>query len=172
MIAGRSGAGKSRLLRMIADLDPHEGDAWLGEHSRAGMQASRWRRHVTYVPAEPAWWADTVREHLRDPRRAEALLPRLGLTADKLDAPVAQLSTGERQRLALARALHEDVRFLLLDEPTSALDAENAERLDDTILQLKQEGIGFVVVTHNAAQAARLADRRYVLSASGLEAAG
>lgn len=166
---GASGSGKSRLLRMIADLDPHDGQAWLDGQPRAQMPAARWRRQVTYVAAEAAWWADTVREHLRDPQRAQALLPRLGLPADTLDAAVARLSTGERQRLALARAVHAEVRFLLLDEPASALDPENALRVDQAILHLKREGVGVVVVTHNAAQADRLADRRYRLSAAGLE---
>ncbi|MEI2418091.1 ATP-binding cassette domain-containing protein [Orrella sp. JC864] len=169
-VQGASGAGKSRLLRMIADLDPHEGQASLGDQDRAGMSAVRWRRHVTYVAAEPAWWGETVREHLRDAARAARVLPQLGLPDSVLDAPVARLSTGERQRLALARALHADVRFLLLDEPTSALDAENAARMEQALLQLKAEGVGLVLVTHQAPQAQRLADQRYVLTRDGLQA--
>ncbi len=168
VIMGASGAGKSRLLRWIADLDPHDGLASLDGQARASMAATAWRRRVTYVAAEPAWWDESVRAHLRDPARAAALLPALGLSPELLDAPVARLSTGERQRLALARSVHDEVRFLLLDEPSSALDPVNAARMEQAILDLKAAGVGIVLVTHHAQQARRLGDACYRLDAHSL----
>src|SRR5882757_2517859 len=104
-ITGPSGSGKSLFLRMIADLDPNEGEVWLNERARASMSAPEWRKQATYVSAESGWWADTVVEHFAAARRTEVaeLSARLGLRADILDAPVAQLSTGEKQRLSLIR---------------------------------------------------------------------
>src|SRR5579875_1928265 len=62
-ITGRSGAGKSVLLRMIADLDRNEGLVRLGDTERRAIPAPAWRRRVTYVPAESGWWAEGVRAH-------------------------------------------------------------------------------------------------------------
>jgi ABC-type iron transport system FetAB ATPase subunit len=63
-LSGASGSGKSLLLRAIADLDPHEGEVWLGGEPRSRMTPSLWRRRVGLLPAEAFWWADSVGEHL------------------------------------------------------------------------------------------------------------
>ena len=55
-VSGPSGAGKSLLLRMIADLDPNQGEVWLNGVARSSLAAPAWRRQVTYVPAEFGWW--------------------------------------------------------------------------------------------------------------------
>jgi ABC-type iron transport system FetAB ATPase subunit len=106
-ITGPSGSGKSLFLRMIADLDPNEGKVWLNRTERASITAPEWRSKVTYVSAEPGWWADTVIEHFARSKRSEVagLAARLGLHADLLAASIVRLSTGEKQRLALVRAL-------------------------------------------------------------------
>ena len=65
-VKGPSGAGKTLLMRAIADLDPNEGRVTLNGEDRALIPAPLWRRRVIYVPAEPGWWAETVGEHFGD----------------------------------------------------------------------------------------------------------
>jgi putative ABC transport system ATP-binding protein len=172
-ITGPSGSGKSLFLRMIADLDPNEGEVWLNERDRASMPAPQWRRQVTYVSAESGWWADVVIEHFPAGRRSEVaiLAARLGLRADLLDAPVAQLSTGEKQRLALVRALLGGPPVLLLDEPTGPLDEVSVAQVETLLHELMAKGTSIVLVTHDASQAMRLGHRRYRMMAGKLETA-
>jgi len=126
-IRGPSGAGKSLLLRAVVDLDPNQGEVWLGGQRRSALPAHRWRRQVAYLPAESHWWADEVGEH--HAHWPMAVLEALGFGPEVLKWSVARLSTGERQRLALARLLANRPRALLLDEPVANLDAANAERV-------------------------------------------
>lgn len=167
-IAGPSGIGKSLLLRMIADLDVNQGNVRIDQQQRSSMPAPQWRKRVTYVAAESGWWGEHVAEHLAHPQRVQALLSSIGLRADILLAPVAQLSSGERQRLALLRAVTQQPQFLLLDEPTSALDKHSMTQVETLLLQLKQEGTGLLLVSHDPAQIGRLADRVFQMSHSGL----
>lgn len=167
-IAGPSGIGKSLLLRMIADLDVNQGEVSIGHQARAAMPAPAWRRRVTYVAAESGWWGEHVAEHLTQPQRVREFLAVVGLRADILAAPVAQLSSGERQRLALLRAISQQPQFLLLDEPTSALDASSMMQVEALLRQLKQDGTGLLLVSHDPAQIARLADRVFQMSHNGL----
>src|SRR6266700_2489844 len=85
-ITGPSGSGKSLFLRMIADLDPNEGEVWLNGRARVSMPAPEWRKQATYVSAESGWWADTVVEHFAASRRTEVaeLSARPGLRANIL----------------------------------------------------------------------------------------
>ncbi|MBV1835037.1 ABC transporter ATP-binding protein [Novacetimonas pomaceti] len=160
-ITGSSGSGKSVLLRMIADLDPHEGDARVDGQACSGMPAAQWRRLVQYVPAEPAWWSDIVLDHMADTDAVRDLVARLGLRAGCLHAPLSRLSTGERQRLALIRALQLHPRVLLLDEPCSALDAATTDRVEAVVHAVQAEGTAVVLVSHNMGQAERMAGRQF-----------
>jgi len=162
-LMGPSGAGKSVLLRMLADLDPHEGDAFLDGLPCAAMPAPAWRRQVAYVPADSGWWSVRVADHFAADTDYAALLPRLDIAAQAATWPVARLSTGERQRLALLRALRPAVRVLLLDEPTSGLDADSVARVEALLREQLQAGLAILMVTHDRAQAQRLATRRLVL---------
>ena len=171
-ITGPSGSGKSLFLRMIADLDPNHGEVWLNGRERASMPAPEWRKQAILVSAESGWWADRVSEHFPANRRSEmaTLSARLGLRSDIPDAPVAQLSTGEKQRLALLRALVLDPPVLLLDEPTGPLDEESVVRVEALLRERMASGTSILLVTHDPAQAARLGSRRYRMLAGRMEA--
>src|ERR1019366_6852366 len=65
---GPSGSGKSLFLRMIADLDPNEGEVFLDGVARSTMTAPAWRRQVVYVPAESGWWTDHIIDHFAQDR--------------------------------------------------------------------------------------------------------
>ena len=167
-ITGRSGAGKSVLLRMIADLDPHEGNVALNGIDRLTMPPANWRRRVAYLAAEPGWWHDDAAPHFPDRPAAEAMMPTLGLAPALLDQPVHRLSTGERMRLALIRTLLNAPDVLLLDEPTGALDPE-ATRLVETLLRDRlAAGVALIAVTHDRTQAERLGATRLHLEAGRL----
>jgi phosphate-transporting ATPase len=158
-VMGPSGSGKSLLLRAIADLDPNAGAAALDGEDRAAMPGPDWRRRVGYLAPVPGWWADRVGAHFGDRDAARPLVEALGLAAEAFDWPVARLSTGEGQRLALARLLAGAPEILLLDEPTGALD-EAARGAVETLLQERlTAGLGVLITTHDRAQARRLAKR-------------
>jgi putative ABC transport system ATP-binding protein len=171
-ITGPSGSGKSLFLRMIADLDPNEGKIWLNGKERASMPAPQWRKQATYVSAESGWWADRVIEHFDVNRRSDvaALAARLGLRVDLLDAPIAQLSTGEKQRFSLARALLPSPPVLLLDEPTGPLDEESVAQVEALLQERMASGTSILLVTHDPDQAERLGSQRYRMVAGHLEA--
>jgi ABC-type multidrug transport system ATPase subunit len=161
-ISGPSGAGKSLFLRMVADLDPNEGEAILNGVSRANLPAHLWRRRIPYVAAESGWWARDVRDHFAPDQlaRARSLAGRLGVGAAPFDGEVDRLSTGERQRLALVRAFILDPPALLLDEPTGPLDPTSVLEVEE-ILKERQAGGGVIVlVSHDPAQGVRLGAMR------------
>ncbi|MDB5710432.1 MAG: transporter related [Sphingomonas bacterium] len=171
VITGASGSGKSLLLRMIADLDPNNGAVALDERSRSAFTGPEWRRHVPYVAAESGWWADNVEEHFADDQgdAARALATRLGVGADKFSEPVARLSTGERQRLALVRALVLASPVLLLDEPTGPLDPESVAAVEALITERAASGTIVVMVSHDPNQSERLNAVRYHMANRQLE---
>jgi ABC-type iron transport system FetAB ATPase subunit len=171
-VEGPSGCGKTRLLRAIADLDPAEGYVFLEGVERSEVPAPEWRRRVRYVAAEPGWWSTTARGHLPPTGKLDRLLAALGLDAAVLDRPLAELSHGQRQRLALLRALADEPQVLLLDEPTSALDAQTAALAEELIKFQLLAGRTLVLVSHDAAQVARLAHARLRLASAPAESGG
>jgi len=171
-LTGPSGAGKTLLLRAIADLDPNRGSVFLDRVSRDDFIAPAWRRAVGYLAANSGWWADGVGVHFPDHDRAAALLPELGIAADALTWRVARLSTGERQRLAFARLALVSPRVMLLDEPTSGLDAEAVESVETMLGQRLAAGTAILLVTHAAEQARRLADRQLQMTDGAVTEAG
>lgn len=171
-IQGPSGAGKSVLLRMLADLDPHAGDALLDGRPASALSAPDWRAAVVYQAAEPAWWEATAGEHFAasDAAFVAATLGALGLSPALLDTDIERLSTGERQRLALVRSLARRPRVLLLDEPTAALDPDAVARVEALLRAQLASGMAVLIVTHAGDQARRLAQRIFRLEQGKLAA--
>lgn len=169
-ISGSSGSGKSSLLRAVADMEPHGGTALLDGVPAGRIPAHEWRFRVRLLPAESAWWFDTVGAHFSDPGVPGHAV--LGFEADIGTWPVTRLSSGERQRLAILRVLENDPQVLLLDEPTANLDGENTDRVEQLIRRFQTEhGVPVLWVGHDPAQLERVAGRRFRLIQGRLEAA-
>ncbi len=168
-VSGPSGAGKSLFLRAIADLDESTGHVSLDGTEREAMQAPEWRRKVAYVPAESGWWADRVQDHFTETADLSSLLQQVGL-ADARSWEVARLSTGERQRLALVRALQAEPQVLLLDEPTSALDPPSVALVEVLLKEQLAAKRSLLIVSHDPDQPGRLGARRFVMDKGCLTA--
>ncbi|MHC4049910.1 ABC transporter ATP-binding protein [Bradyrhizobium sp. 25ACV] len=166
-LQGPSGVGKTLLLRSIADLDPNEGTVKLDGTLREAMPAPAWRTRVTYLAAEPGWWSDTVQEHFTAWDDALPLVARLGLPDGCGPWSIQRLSTGERLRLGLVRALMLRSRVLLLDEPTSALDPAAAAAVEGVIAERVSDGTSVLWTTHDGAQARRVGARIFVMRPDG-----
>lgn len=166
-LQGPSGVGKTLLLRSIADLDPNEGAVQLDGTLREAMFAPAWRKQVTYLAAEPGWWSDIVQEHFTGWDDALPLVTRLGLPDDCGPWPIQRLSTGERQRLGLVRALTLRSRVLLLDEPTSALDPAAAAAVESLIAERTSSGTSVIWSTHDNTQARRVGSRIFAMGPDG-----
>jgi UDP-glucose/iron transport system ATP-binding protein len=172
-ITGASGAGKTVMLRMIADLDPHEGTVVFDGTDRATLPAPQWRGLAALVPARSGWWDDTVAAHFHP----ENEVARRALAADLLlpealfARSIEEASTGERQRLALMRALLGEPRLLLLDEPTASLDPESTGAVEAVISRRLAAGTTVIWVTHDAAQASRIGDTTLHMRTGGALAA-
>jgi len=159
-VLGPSGSGKTLLLRAIADLDPNDGEVSLDGANRGAMPAPAWRRQVTYLPAEPGWWGDRVADHFPEPEVARALFPPLSLPVTMMERPLAELSTGERHRIALARVLVQSPKVLLLDEPTSGLDQGSTRGVEAMLRERMSAGMSLIFSTHDEDLAKRLGNRR------------
>ncbi|MBA1446145.1 MAG: ABC transporter ATP-binding protein [Chromatiales bacterium] len=158
-LTGPSGCGKSLLLRAIADLDAqHQGEAFVDQTPRQSLTGSEWRRRVGLLPAESAWWAERIIDHL--PQQDLSLLQSLDLPPESKNWSVSRLSSGEKQRFGLARLLLNQPQVLLLDEPTANLDQTNRERVEVLIDQWRKKHDSAVIwVTHDSAQQQRVAHR-------------
>lgn len=159
--SGPTGSGKTLLLRAIADLDAADaGTVRLDGTPREAMEPRAWRRRVLYVHQAGVRLPGTVRENLE---RIRDLTPRPGEVPDVpgLDpqADADRLSGGERQALALHRALLCEPRVLLLDESTSAMDAATASTWEARVCAWAAEGRGVLWVAHDAGLARRLGAR-------------
>lgn len=187
-IVGPSGAGKSTLLHLLGGLDrPTEGTVRLGERELGGLsdrETARLRnRHVGFVFQFHHLLRDfSALENVMVPRliggdppvrareRALGLLEQVGL-APRRDHRPSELSGGEQQRVAVARALSNEPPLLLADEPSGNLDVDTSGRLHEVLFEMVEDhASALVLVTHNRGLAAR-ADRRLRLTAGRLETA-
>ena len=166
-LSGPSGSGKTLLLRALADLDISEGKVSLENTERQQFTPVQWRRQVGFLPAESRWWAPLVADHF--PAVQQELFSQLGFGKDAASWNVERLSSGERQRLALARLLANQPAVLLLDEPTANLDPANTKKVEHIVLSyLHTHAAACLWVTHDAEQMERIADRSLVLEGNVL----
>lgn len=172
-LLGPSGIGKSSLLRLVADLPPVGGETSGSVTASDGQPLANRIAYMAQRDLLLPWLSvlDNVMIGLRlrghrvgaaDRDRACSLLDQVGLAGRAADRP-ATLSGGMRQRVALARTLMEDRPVVLMDEPFSALDALTRFRLQETAARLLA-GRSVFLVTHDPAEALRLADRVLVLA--------
>lgn len=168
-LSGRSGIGKSRLLRAVADIEAHDGRVYLGDTEQASLPAHEWRRRVMLVPAESQWWSERVGEHFHE-GGGIAGLDELGFDAEVFNWSVSRLSSGEKQRLAILRALSVGPMALLLDEPTANLDQESTENLERWLLsRIREQQLPVLWVAHDRDQIQRVADHHFHLNGHSLE---
>ncbi|MGY5865583.1 MAG: ABC transporter ATP-binding protein [Candidatus Thorarchaeota archaeon] len=170
-LTGCSGSGKSTILRIGVDLlTPTSGDITI-----LGKPISEWdprelRRNVILVPQESQMFTGTIRDNLLwglirqgeliDDESLYDILREVKLDSLKLEDDACNLSGGEKQRIAIARALVMNPRALLLDEPTSSLDEEAALAVENVLNDvIRKRQIGILIVTHNKEQAHRFTSR-------------
>ncbi|MEJ2157162.1 MAG: ATP-binding cassette domain-containing protein [Desulfobacteraceae bacterium] len=169
-LSGPSGAGKTLLLRALADLDPHQGEMWLDGVAADDIPVDQWRRQVALLPAESAWWHDTVGAHFR--LQDESWLSDLGFGPEVMTWQINRLSSGERQRLSLLRLLVLHPKVLLLDEPTANLDTDSTALVEALLRQYRNDRQPAIVwVSHNPAQLHRNCDRTCLLQNGGFSTA-
>ncbi len=197
-LIGSSGSGKSTLLRCCNLLeDSQRGEilfdgepvAWRGtghhRHPADRAQVTRIRTNLSMVFQSFNLWSHmTVLQNVMEApltvlkqdraaveARARALLDKVGI-GDKADVYPAQMSGGQQQRAAIARALCMEPRALLFDEPTSALDPELEQEVVRVIKALAEEGRTMLIVTHDMRLAADVSDHVVFLHAGRIEEQG
>ena len=184
-LAGDNGAGKSTLIKIISGVfPPDSGSIWYqGERVTLANPQDARARGIETIYQDLAL-ADNLdvganvflgREPMRrilgvpviDRRRmredAARTLDRLDIGLDRLERPVAALSGGQRQCVAIGRALHWNARVLIMDEPTAALGVPEQRKVIALIQSLKAHGVGIVFISHNLADIFAVADRIVVL---------
>lgn len=166
-IVGASGAGKTTLLQILGTLSkPDSGDIFFGEHKISAMSekelAAFRNREIGFVfqfhhllpeftalenVCIPAFIAKTPKAKAE--AKAKELLNFLGLS-ERMEHKPSELSGGEKQRVAMARALINDPSVIMADEPSGNLDSSNRDELHDLLFKLRDElGQTFIIVTHD-----------------------
>ncbi len=175
-IVGSSGSGKSTILNMLAGLDTptsgtvHVEDIDLFKMSKKEIASYRADQigmvfqsfnliphHTALYNVEMALFFDNTPRTERT-QKAKAMLESLGL-GERLDHKPADLSGGEQQRVAVARALVKTPTVLFADEPTGNLDQKNTNQIAELLSDLNQKGLTIVIVTHDLQFAKNSADR-------------
>ena len=174
-LTGRSGAGKSTLLKLIPAIErPSAGSVLVNGQNVGALKRSAipyLRRNIGLVFQDQKLLYDrNVFENVMLPlafsahppkeaaRRARAALDKVGLLAREKANPI-QLSGGEQQRLAIARAVVNRPALIVADEPTANLDTESAARILDIFVEFNQVGVTALIATHDLALVARFGKR-------------
>jgi len=178
-LQGRSGCGKSSLLRCLSRLDAFSaGEMALAGRASREVPVLEWRRQVGYLFQAPVplpgslsdnlGYAPSLKGEGLQEGDALVLLAAVGLEA-KASQDASTLSGGELQRLALARLLANRPSVLLLDEPTAALDEASREAVEACVTgSVKSSGIACLWVTHDPEQARRVSSRNLRMEAGRL----
>jgi len=176
-IIGPNGAGKSTLMKTIFGLlKPTAGQVTFGGQDITGLAPERIvQEGISYVPqVQNVFPSLTVEENLEmggflrkgDLRPAKervfTLFPRL---AERRQQRVGKMSGGERQMVAMGRALMQDPRLLLLDEPSAGLAPRLVDAIFEQVVEVNRSGVAVLMVEQNAKKSLRLANRGYVLAA-------
>ncbi|MFF8992906.1 ATP-binding cassette domain-containing protein [Streptomyces sp. NPDC014983] len=190
-VLGDNGAGKSTLIKIISGLHRHtEGDFLVdGRPVRFGTPREALDRGIAAVyqdlatvPLMPVWrnfflgseltrgpWPLRRLDIARMKETADRELRRMGIVLDDLEQPVGTLSGGQRQCVAIARAVHFGARVLILDEPTAALGVRQSGVVLKYIAAARDRGLGVVFITHNPHHAFMVGDHFSVLRLGTLE---
>ncbi|MBA9004708.1 ATP-binding cassette domain-containing protein [Thermomonospora cellulosilytica] len=182
-VLGDNGAGKSTLIKIIAGLHRHDAGSYEVEGRQVAFDSPREAldrgiatvyQDLAVVPLMPVWrnfflgsekrrgFGRLDVEYMRRTTKAE--LARMGIDLRDVDQPVGTLSGGERQCVAIARAVHFGAKVLVLDEPTAALGVKQAGVVLRYIVQAREQGLGVVFITHNPHHAYPVGDRFLILN--------
>ena len=181
-LLGHNGAGKSTLIKVLSGVYPPDGGRVLVHGQEQRFQTPREARaagietiHQTLALAENLDAPSNLflgRELLtpwrtldsdRMEHEARQVIQRLNPNFTQLRKPVRAMSGGQRQTVAIARALFFNARILIMDEPCAALGPAETRMVQDTILQLKHEGIGIFLISHDMADVFEVCDRVTVM---------
>ncbi|MER7519869.1 ATP-binding cassette domain-containing protein [Streptomyces sp. NPDC126499] len=184
-VLGDNGAGKSTLIKIVAGLHRHDGGTFRIEGEEVTLANPRDAldrgiatvyQDLAVVPLMPVWrnfflGSEPTRgkgpfkrldvELMRTTTR-EALL-RMGIDLRDVDQPIGTLSGGERQCVAIARAVHFGAKVLVLDEPTAALGVKQSGMVLKYVAAARDQGLGVVLITHNPHHAYLVGDRFLLL---------
>lgn len=173
-ILGPSGSGKTTVLRMIVRLERAEGRVLLNDDDVWEIPPHQMRRQIALVPQEPVLFDGSVFDNLLygvrlaggdlAKEKAVELLSLCGLEKDLLGSDAHKVSTGQKMRLCIARALANNPSVLMLDEPTAALDPSIGSQILRNVLNYaRNRGIAVLLVSHRPQDVAAFARRALII---------
>ncbi|HEX6351803.1 ATP-binding cassette domain-containing protein [Actinophytocola sp.] len=190
-ILGDNGAGKSTLIKIISGLHRHDEGSYLVDGEEVGFSSPREAldrgiatvyQDLAVVALMPVWrnfflgselrkgWGPARRLDVDGMRaNADAELRAMGIHLPDIDMPVGRLSGGQRQCVAIARAIHFGARVLILDEPTAALGVKQSGVVLKYVAAARDAGLGVILITHNPHHAFLVGDHFVVLRQGAVE---
>ncbi|MFD6552108.1 ATP-binding cassette domain-containing protein [Streptomyces sp. NPDC058398] len=190
-VLGDNGAGKSTLIKIISGLHQHSEGEFLVDGTAVRFSTPREAlakgiatvyQDLATVPLMPVWrnfflgseltkgpWPVRRLDIARMRRTADQELRNMGIALDDLDRPIGTLSGGQRQSVAIARAVYFGARVLILDEPTAALGVKQSGVVLKYIAAARDRGLGVIFITHNPHHAYMVGDHFSVLRLGTLE---